>query len=277
MHIEQDHLTRPERLTNALTLFESSISTHPTAQGYYHLALALSQAIPARDLDRAIECARAAVEAEPTEMRYWHLLGLLLVMAEDWRGANTVLEVGAQIGEEGEAFGGAAAAVNGHVLGNGNEEADGTTTYTTATESSTIETNGGETVTPSEAESTATATPTSHPPTNQPTRPPEPISTSVPLLDPKATDIPRASSLLAPLKGHPTPSRMERFEQAVQLRMTELALAELREGAEGAGEKWVEVFGWFAERKGMVREHQLSRMFISFPLRPDGNRIQIGY
>lgn len=157
---------------------------------------------------------------------------------------------------------------------NGNEEPDGTTTYTTATESSTIETNGGETITPSEAESTSTATPTpaSHPPTSSSTGPPEP--TSIPLLDPTASDIPRASTLLAPLKGHPTPSRMERFEQAVQLRMTELALAELREGAEGAGEKWVEVFGWFAERKGMVREHQQSRMFIS-PFHPDRKYIQI--
>ena len=59
-----------------------------------------------------------------------------------------------------------------------------------------------------------------------------------------------AAELFQPLPDHPPPSSTERFEHALQLRMTQLALTELMEGPEGTEEKWVEVFQWFAKRKG---------------------------
>ena len=56
--------------------------------------------VPTRDLGRAIENARMAVELEPDDIRYWHLLGLLLATSEDWRGAREVLEAGAMLDDQ---------------------------------------------------------------------------------------------------------------------------------------------------------------------------------
>jgi hypothetical protein len=85
------------------------------------------------------------------------------------------------------------------------------------------------------------------PPTDVPFAPvPESPST---LLSRDATSIPEAASLLKPLPDHPPPSRRELFEQALQLRMTQLALTEHAEGSEGAVEKWLEVFSWVATQK----------------------------
>lgn len=96
---EQDSLTRPHRLLESLRLCRKSVDTNPTASGYYHLALALARAGPERDIDQAIENARAAVEQDPTAIRHWHLLGILLVGTDDWRKAKGVLDYGAAIGD----------------------------------------------------------------------------------------------------------------------------------------------------------------------------------
>lgn len=98
--VEQDPLTRAQRLSESLRLYQKAVETFPTAAGYYHLALALSRAGDSRDIDQAIENARAAVEEDPKEIRYWHLLGILLVATDDWKKAQGVLEYGAAIGED---------------------------------------------------------------------------------------------------------------------------------------------------------------------------------
>ena len=96
---ERDHLTRGSRLSRALSLFERSIATYPTPAAFYHRALALYCLLPGRDLDRAIESARLAVEGDSSELLYWHLLGLLLIASEDWRGAINLLGIGAAVGD----------------------------------------------------------------------------------------------------------------------------------------------------------------------------------
>lgn len=70
------------------------------------------------------------------------------------------------------------------------------------------------------------------------------------LLEPDATTIPPSATLLRPLSDHPLPSPRDTFDHALQLRMTQMALAEYIEGPEGAEGRWVDVFGWIAERKG---------------------------
>ena len=189
--------------------------------------------IPARDLGRAIENARSAVELEPDNIRYWHLLGLLLAASEDWRGAREVLEAGATLDDQ--------AWVAEQTSSPANDVPDTNTI-------------GRET------RSTAGATLASYAP---PTRPelPSPASeeastaTERPveletILDVHQHTLPPPAELLQLLPDHPPPSATERFEHALQLRMTQLALIELMEGPERTEEKWIEVFQWFAKRKG---------------------------
>ena len=67
---------------------------------------------------------------------------------------------------------------------------------------------------------------------------------------PNALRIPPAVTLLRPLPPYPPPGRDARFEQALQLRMTQVVLVERVEGAESASRKWVELFAWYAQRTG---------------------------
>ena len=202
-------LTRPHRLSESLRLCALAVETFPGASAHYHLALALSRAGPSRDIPLAIEHARAAVEQDSREIRHWHLLGLLLVGTDDWKKAKAVLEYGAEVSEAGDE--GLPQTPNGDAPGTPNGKAEGL------------------------------------PPTDVPFIP---ISeSSLTLLSQDATSIPSAASLLKPLPDHPSPSRREFFEQALQLRMTQLALTEHAEGPEGAAEKWLEVFLWVATQK----------------------------
>ncbi|KAA1470851.1 hypothetical protein DENSPDRAFT_836753 [Dentipellis sp. KUC8613] len=272
--VEQDHLTRTSRLTAALAHYQNSIDASPSAAAHYHLALAYYRPIPNRDLTRALDHARSAVELEPSEIRYWHVLGLLLVAEEDWAGARGVLEVGAAIDEQfwsGEAPEEKAApaiivengddgtdTTNGSSISEADGEAPDTPTAATMNGGAHAHENGVVTVkdfgsngapVATELSAAARTDDTSSSTARQRTPP-----VRGPLLDPLAQDVPIAATLLEPLPDHPRPTRPERFEQALQLRMTQLALTELVEGPEGAGEKWIEVFEWFAQRKGVGKE-----------------------
>lgn len=203
-------LTRPNRLSESLRLCGLAVEASPSAPAHYHLALALSRPGPSRNIPLAIEHARSAVEQDPREIRYWHLLGLLLVATDDWKKAKGVLEYGAGVGEDRseEEF---PQTPNGDTPGTPNGRIEGL------------------------------------PPTASPLMPTLGLPST--LLDQNATSIPAAASLLEPLPDHPPPSRREFFEQALQLRMTQLALTEHAEGPEGAAEKWLEVFAWIATQK----------------------------
>lgn len=204
-------LTRPRRLSESLRLCTLAVETFPSASAHYHLALALSTAGPSRNIPLAIEHARSAVEQDSREIQHWHLLGLLLVATDDWKKAKAVLEYGAGISEERVGDEGLPQTPNGDAPGTPNGKI--------------------EALPPTEVPSTPTS---ESPPT---------------LLSWDATCIPAAASLLKPLPDHPLPSRRELFDQALQLRMTQLALTEQTEGSEGAVEKWLEVFSWVATQK----------------------------
>ena len=204
-------LTRPHRLSESLRLCTLAVETFPSAAAHYHLALALSRASPSRNIPLAIEHARSAVEQDSHEIRHWHLLGLLLVATDDWKKAKAVLEYGAEIGEERAGDEGLPQTPNGDTPGTPNGKIEGL------------------------------------PPTDVTFM--HSFESSATLLCQDATCIPAAASLLKPLPDHPPPSRREFFEQALQLRMTQLALTEHAEGPEGAAEKWLEVFSWVATQK----------------------------
>ncbi|KAF9788396.1 hypothetical protein BJ322DRAFT_1182415 [Thelephora terrestris] len=210
-HKEQMSFNRPYRLSESLRLCELAVETFPSAPACYHLALALSRAGPSRNIPLAIEHARFAVEQGSHEIRHWHLLGLLLVATDDWKKAKAILEYGAGIGEERVGDEGLPQTPNGDTPGTPNGQIEGL------------------------------------PPTAPPFMPV--LKSSSTLLDPDAIGIPPAASLLKRVLDHPPPSRRELFEQALQLRMTQLALSEHAEGTEGAVEKWLEVFTWVATQK----------------------------
>ncbi|KAF8265291.1 hypothetical protein EI94DRAFT_1702610 [Lactarius quietus] len=234
---EQDHLSRTSRLTTALSLLESSIQDHPSSSAHFHLALALYKPIPARDLARAIENARTAVELEPDNVRYWHLLGLLLAASEDWRGAREVLEVGATLDDHSWA-------AETPPLPNDTPDTVtiGKQTDSLAGISSTDNTSRPRSAPSLVSEEGSTLTERQH--------------ENETILDGQSHTLPSPAELLRPLPDHPPPSITERFEHALQLRMTQLALTELIEGPEGTEEKWIEVFQWFAKRSP---ERDLSR------------------
>lgn len=232
---EQDHLSRASRLTNALSLLESSIQDQPSASAHFHIALALYRPIPARNLERAIENARTAVELEPDNIRYLHLLGLLLAASEDWRGAREVLEAGATLDELAW------------------QAEQGPSLAGDITDSSTIRKETDSAFGISMTDFASPAHPEEQSPEEASTvteRAPEWEA----ILDADSHTLPLAAELLQPLPDHPPPSVTERFEHALQLRMTQLALTELIEGPEGTEEKWIEVFHWFATRKGPERD-----------------------
>jgi hypothetical protein len=170
-----------------------------------------------------------AVELEPDNIRYWHLLGLLLAASEDWRDAREVLEAGAALDDQ--------AWVSEQTSSPANDLPDSNTIGRETTSTA------GVTVSPTHPELSSPASEEASTVTEKP------IEREI-ILDAHRHTLPPAAELLQPLPDHPPPSVTDRFEHALQLRMTQLALTELMEGPEGTEEKWIEVFQWFAKRKG---------------------------
>ncbi|TBU45371.1 hypothetical protein BD309DRAFT_890639 [Dichomitus squalens] len=222
-YTEQDPRTRTKHFDESLALLNTSLETNPTPSAHHHLALAYTRPGASQDLQEAIVHARAAVEGDSSEPRHWHLLGLLLTATGNWRAAKEVLEMGVSasdadlVDDEPDS-----------VSANGDAAANGVQAYDFAYPPSPM--TNGQTVT-DEAEAPS--------PPRQPVR----------LLDKDATEVPLSSSLLQPFVDRSAPTRQDAFEQALQLRMTQLTLTEFVEGPEGTGDKWVEVFQWFSERR----------------------------
>jgi len=231
---ELDPHTRPTRLAHAHTLFLRSIETFPTPSGYYHLALSFTRPGPSQDLEQAIVNAGSAVEGDPKEIRYWHLLGLLLAATEQWKAAEEILEQGAAIGE--------ASATDGEfetVNDNGSTE---TETQTLTSPMANGVSGGLHAKDFSSANGNAHAVDrVSHEGSEAPGLESSP---SPQYLLERDAALPPSSDLLRQTPDHPPPSRQEMFEYALQLRMTQVALTECVEGAEGAGDKWVTTFSW---------------------------------
>jgi hypothetical protein len=88
-------LTRPVLMRSALDHLASAVQFNSeSSDAFYHLAIALLQAGPTRDLDACIRAARHAVELESGDIRYWHLLGLALSASGQHTQAREVLEIG---------------------------------------------------------------------------------------------------------------------------------------------------------------------------------------
>lgn len=244
MIAEQEPDTRMNRITTAISALERSVTANSTASAHHHLAILLSRPGPSHDLIKAIEHARAAVELEHAEIRHWHLLGLLEAATGDWKKARSVLEVGAALGDAALASAdGATETANGH----GNGAADGVQVRDYAVEGlppTSDDTGGG-----AESDSSEEVV----------------VPRRTYLLDDEVSELPLAAQLLTPAPDHPPPSHQELFEHALQLRMTQLALAEYVEGVEGVGDHWTEVFGWFAERKGTEVDKGKSYLQFSQP------------
>ena len=220
--VEHDSRMRASRMAHALANFAASVKSFPTPSGYYHLAIALARPGPQQNLEEAVTNAGLAVEGASQDIRYWHLLGLLLTAQGKWKEAKSVLEIGAAIGDDGE---------------DDNDSNEDALEDRVQVRDFDAQLSG----------STNGTIPNGH------AHPPEvndSYKTSTYLLQKNSTTIPLSASLLQPLPDHPSPSRQDIFEHALQLRMTQLAVSENIDGAECAGLKWVEVFGWVARRKG---------------------------
>ena len=257
----QEPLERTRQLEKAHVLLQESLRTQQTPSGYCHLALSFARrGGPACDLDQAIESAGNAV-AGRSDVRYWHLLGLLLTRAEKWSEAIEILERGAELDDE--------------------LDTDGTAEEHSAL----LESKDTLTITPSDtlivpdAPVKAADFPSENAPGSD-VKPAKPGSNGVamgrgktatnrdvPLLEANATEVPLAETLLKSkelnFEDYPA-SKIELFEWHLQLRMTQVALMEVIEGAEGAESGWLEIFSWVAERKGPVNSADREPSFLSF-------------
>jgi hypothetical protein len=173
-----------------------------------------------------------ALEADPKEIRYWHLLGLLLSIQQKWKDAKEVLERGAELDEDFEE------GSEGEDEDEDESESPGSIHLTT----------------------TSTDTPNPHHPPRSP----------IYVLPQNSTSIPPSSTLLKSVLEKTQQSKRELYEYSLQLRMTYNALMEIMDGPEGVEEKWVEVFGWIAKKKGVVSNNTTlasEREFLSVLLR----------
>ncbi|KAG1772464.1 hypothetical protein EV702DRAFT_1134016 [Suillus placidus] len=236
--IEQDPYTRQTRLGCALAAYFKSVATYPTPAAHHQLAIALSLPGSSQNVDEAIVSARAAVEDDADEIRHWHLLGLLLSANGEWEKAAGVLEVGADLDESKQEVESLARLDAEHTADDivvKAPMADGIQAKDFELDHRHAQVNGHSKL------------PAAHLP---PSDADGPTSEYKRLLDSDATTIPPSATLLRPLPGHPLPSPRDAFDYALQLRMTQMALAEHIEGPEGAEGRWVDVFSWIAERKG---------------------------
>jgi len=271
----QDPLQRTFQLEKAHVVLQRSIIANATPSAYHHLALSFSRkGGPGQDLSRAIECAGHAVAGEPKEVRYWHLLGILLTAEEKWTEAKEILEHGAELGVDDEE-GADAEDDDENFRDEGTPTPDGAGTVTQSDvqtlnipgANGTVQvtdfasgkpkkingvSNGVAKGSPLRPKAKTSVSPTSPRPATASSTTSSSLS-SVLALD--ATEVPLASSLLKSTElsfESYTPSKAELFEWHLQLRMTQVALVEVVEGAEGAELTWLEIFGWVADRKNNV-------------------------
>ncbi|KAF5319427.1 hypothetical protein D9619_008793 [Psilocybe cf. subviscida] len=297
--IAQDPLTRPNCLHKAHAFLVQSIQTHPTPTAYYHLALSFSrrlQPVPTSQgitrhtapdstpnihahthtysLTSALECSGLAVEGCSTDVRFWHLLGLLLTAKEDWNGAKEVLQRGAeldQVDEDGtedlEASPSEASNTGPAGPALGSLQATDFSNPNPITVD--IRLNGFAASLADDISETAT-------PTAEPAIPPlinggPAAHRTITVLETRASTLPPASDLFSylrpppsssPVTTHPhqltfdeypsSPSQI--FERHLQLRMTQVALMEVMDGPEGAEEGWLDVFSWVADQNAAQSE-----------------------
>ncbi|KAG6843376.1 hypothetical protein H0H93_001213, partial [Arthromyces matolae] len=233
----QDPHTRPGRLAAAHTFFLQACFPNPDAEdgsefipdpaALYHLSLSFAHRGPTHDVKQALLFAGRAVEGDPKEIRYWHLFGLLLAAAEKWEEARDILESGAAISDE---------------------ESSDVDTDNNVVVNETLEPQGPENTIRVQEKDFAVSVPAQDAEHNSQSADIPPLSNGhinapapqpgglkrIPLII--GTRIPPARGLFAPVQDHPSPSKEDMFEHALQLRMTQGVLAEVMDGPEGAEE-----------------------------------------
>ncbi|KAJ2923781.1 hypothetical protein H1R20_g13313, partial [Candolleomyces eurysporus] len=257
----QDPLARPSLLESSHQHLLESISIDPTPSAHFHLALSYARDSPHRDLDQAIQHAGIAAQGNSRDIHYWHLLGLLLSSVEKWEEADTILAHAADLDffadpdsdtqepkfpQTPVETSGGSNADDGTTVDGGGKELTGSIrtrrqskhfALNIAINGDGNNNNGGltrtftsETVTPIQIDHVGA------------------LNASV--LSSDATFVPPSAQLLRSILDPVPPSRQDLFEWGLQLRMTQMALVEVRQGPEGAEEGWLEVFSWVAEKKG---------------------------
>ncbi|THH06231.1 hypothetical protein EW145_g4227 [Phellinidium pouzarii] len=220
-------------LSKSVDLLIRSVEKYPTASSCFHAAIALSRPIPERDLERAVDLCRRAVETEPRDVRHWHLLALLEAKLGEWKKAHGLVEVALAIAEDVERRVQMDEMREDAVLPRDYGVGDGERTPTLPR----IIENGEINDMNDSTEILPTRT----------------------LVDPDARRLPPASSLLQPLPDHPPATSRELFEHALRLRMTQIALTELIEGPESVEACWLEVFDWYSQRRDTVAQARSAR------------------
>ncbi|CCA68642.1 hypothetical protein PIIN_02507 [Serendipita indica DSM 11827] len=105
-HRDADPITRPVLMRSALNHLGSAVQLNPASpDAYYHLAIALIQAGPTRDVEASVQAAQHAVELDASDIRYWHLLGLVLSASGQHAQARKVLIIGEELELDGDAEG----------------------------------------------------------------------------------------------------------------------------------------------------------------------------
>ena len=226
---EQDPFTRSQRLEKSHALFRSSLEAYPTALGHFYLALSLARAGALQDLQQAIVYAAQAVEADSIDVRYWHLLGILLTATEQWKAAAEILDQGAALDDIE-----ASESVDNLPELNQNRPL--------AWESNHRATNLDEADSLAASTARPTATPT------------QLHGDEAYILDQDCQRMPSSSKLLGSIVDQVWPLSYEIIENSLQLRLTQVYLAEAVDGAETTDQKWIEVFRWISAKKAAVSD-----------------------
>ncbi len=230
MSVEPDTKLRSRHQLAALEFLKSSANLDPEAAStHYHLAIAQAES---RDISEAILSARQAVEKDPSEIRAWHLLGLLLTAQGDWSGAHAIFDLGLTHAEEYEPD---ENLTNGDVTPtiDGLPRSDGLM----------IRDFGSPDTSPTSHTKEDSTTPTLTTPMSQSDR----LNLPVEPLIPTTLVLPPSSSLRVHPPDIPLQTKMDKFEASIQLRLSQLALTEFVDGAETANLKWPAVFTFFSE------------------------------
>lgn len=77
--------------------FGRSAELSPTPEAFFYLAKSYART---RVAEEGIDWAGKAIQGDPLQVKYWHLLGLLLAAKERWDDALVALDTGAEV--EGE-------------------------------------------------------------------------------------------------------------------------------------------------------------------------------
>ncbi|TFK98375.1 hypothetical protein BDV98DRAFT_606935 [Pterulicium gracile] len=231
------------------SLQQRQISLSLSSSAHFHLSLSFARPGPTQDMAQAIIHAGRALVGDQQNIRYWHLLGLLLAATESWEEAREALEQGAKIGEDDQ-----------YLVGGQRDSSGLPTPEDTAPPSTlTVGVNGangsGTTRTIPEGLPRSHAQTDGHQPMT--ILPPLHHSPSRALTTSSATtaasrrsSLVPSHTLLGPLPDHPPPTKQENLEHALQLRMTQMALSEYTDGAEAAEALGVQVFLWAGRKRG---------------------------